>query len=88
MFLRYLHFSSDFFGSIGKQLDKKAKVNFKVYDVIDRETNNYNTYIAQYSRSKGNQIMKFGQLTEYNMRNIFIEKACTKCGGKASLRPS
>ena len=25
------------------------------------------------SRSKGNQIMKFGQLTEYNMRNIFSE---------------
>ena len=26
------------------------------------------------SRSKNNQTMKFGQLIEYNMRNIFIEK--------------
>ena len=26
------------------------------------------------SRSKGNQAMKFGQVIEYNMRNIFIEK--------------
>ena len=26
------------------------------------------------SRSKGNQVMKFGQLIEYNMRNIFIHK--------------
>ena len=25
------------------------------------------------SRSKSKQIMKFGQLTEYNMRNIFLE---------------
>ena len=27
------------------------------------------------SRSKGNQEMKFGQLIEYNMRNIFVEKS-------------
>ena len=24
------------------------------------------------SRSKGNQTMKYGQLIEYNMRNIFV----------------
>ena len=34
------------------------------------------------SRSKGNQTMKFGQLIEYNMRNIFLEKSYTKYGGK------
>ena len=34
------------------------------------------------SRSKGNQTMKICQLTEYDMRNIFLEKACTKCGGE------
>ena len=32
-------------------------------------------------RSKGNQTTKFGQLVEYDMRNIFLEKAYTKCGG-------
>ena len=37
-------------------------------------------------RSKGNQIMKFGQLIECNMRNIFVEKSYTKCRGKTSPR--
>ena len=39
------------------------------------------------SGSKGNQTMKFGQLKEYNMRNIFLEKSYTKCGGKGIPRP-
>ena len=39
------------------------------------------------SRSKGNQTMKFGQLTECNTRNIFLEKSFTKCGGETSPRP-
>ena len=34
------------------------------------------------SRSKGNQAMKVGQLIEYNIRNIFVEKLYTKCGGE------
>ena len=33
------------------------------------------------SRSKGNQTMEFNQLLEYNMKNIFLEKSYTKCGG-------
>ena len=36
------------------------------------------------SRRKGNQTMKIGQLQEYNMRNTFLEKSYTKCGGEAS----
>ena len=39
------------------------------------------------SRSKGNQILKFGQLIEYNTRNIFLEKSYTKCGGETCTRP-
>ena len=31
--------------------------------------------------------MKFGQLIEYNMSNIFLEKSYTKCGGETSPRP-
>ena len=38
-------------------------------------------------RSKGNQAMKFGQLTEYNMRNIFLKKSYTKCGRETIPRP-
>ena len=39
------------------------------------------------SRNQGNQTKKFGQLIEYNMRNIFIEKSFTKCGGETIPRP-
>ena len=31
--------------------------------------------------------MKFGQLIEYNMRNIFVEKLYTKCAGETIPRP-
>ena len=31
--------------------------------------------------------MKFGQLTEYNMRNIFAEKSHTKYPGETIARP-
>ena len=31
--------------------------------------------------------MKFGQLREYNMKNIFLEKPYTKYGGETSPRP-
>ena len=31
--------------------------------------------------------MKFGQLIECNMRNIFLQKSYTKCGGETSSRP-
>ena len=39
------------------------------------------------SGSKGNKTMKFGQLKEYNMRNIFLKKSYTKFGGKGIPRP-
>ena len=31
--------------------------------------------------------MKFGQLIECNMRNIFLEISYPKCGGETSHRP-
>ena len=31
--------------------------------------------------------MKLGQLMEYNMRNIFVEKSYTKCAGETIPRP-
>ena len=30
--------------------------------------------------------MKFGQLIEYNMSNIYLEKLYTKCGGETNAR--
>ena len=37
--------------------------------------------------SKGNQTMKLRQLIECNLRNIFLEKSYTRCGGETSPRP-
>ena len=36
------------FRQVGKRLDKKSKVNIKIYDVTSCETNNDNTHIAHY----------------------------------------
>ena len=55
-----------------------------MYDVIYWETNNYNIHIPNISRSKCYQERKFGQLTEYNMRNTILEKSYTTRGGETS----
>ena len=47
-FLRYLKFFPDFFCYIEKQLDRKAKVNFKIYGITNWKTKNYNKHIARY----------------------------------------
>ena len=69
---------------MSKRLHLKDKVKFKFYDATTWLTNICYAHVAQYI---GNQTMKFGQLTECNMRNIFLEKPCTKCGGETSPRP-
>ena len=40
-----------------------------------------NTNMIKYImiKSKDNQTMRFGQLTEYNLRIIFLKKPYTKC---------
>ena len=43
--------------------------------------------LVNISRSKGNQAVKFGQLIEYQMMNIFVEKLYTKCAGETIPRP-
>ena len=37
-------------------------------------------------RSKGHQTMKFDQLIEYHMKNIFLERSYTKRGGETTHR--
>ena len=39
------------------------------------------------SRSKDNQRIIFGQLTGYNMSNIFLENSYAKLRGETSPRP-
>ena len=50
--LEIFTFFSWLFGYVGKWLDKKAMVNFKIYDVTHGPTNNYNTQITQYLEVK------------------------------------
>ena len=39
------------------------------------------------SKSKDNQTVKFGQLIEYNMRKVFLEKSYVKYGGETRPKP-
>ena len=39
------------------------------------------------SRSKGNQTIKFGQLIEYKLGNIFVEKSYTKYAAETIAWP-
>ena len=48
--LKVFNFLSCLFGHVEKRLDKKSEVNFKIYDVTDGKTNNYNTHVAQYPK--------------------------------------
>ena len=66
------------FSLIGKRLDKKVQVNFKIYDVIHDICEVRKQRITIISKSKGNKTLKFGQLTEYTVRNIFLEKSGSK----------
>ena len=68
-------------------VDNKDQVNSKFYDVTPWLTNNYTYTWPNISKSKDNQAMKFSQLIECNVRNIFLEKSYTKCGGETSPRP-
>ena len=86
-FKRYLNSCPDCFGHVRKWLDKKAKVNFKIYNVIAWETNNSIHILPNILRSKGNHTMKFGQLLGCNVRNSFLQKSCRKWGWETSSRP-
>ena len=49
--LEIFKFLSRRFVYVGKRLDKKVMVNFKIYDVTDWITDNYNTHIIQYLKN-------------------------------------
>ena len=44
--------------------------------------------LSNISQSKGNQTMKFGQLIEYNKRNIFLQKLRRTEAGRLVRDPS
>ena len=39
------------------------------------------------AKHKDNQTVKLGQLIEYNMKNVFLQKSCTKWDGKTITSP-
>ena len=78
-FSRYLN------GHAEKWLNLKDQVIFKIYDVTTWLTITVHI-LTNISRSKDNNVMKFGQLLEYNMRNIFLENLYSKCGGETIPR--
>ena len=43
--------------------------------------------LSYISREKDNQTMKFGQLIDYNVRNIFLEKSYPNRGRETSPEP-
>ena len=45
---KYLNFCPDFFGHVGKELNKKAWLNLKICGVTNWKINNCNTHISQY----------------------------------------
>ena len=57
---------------MGKRLDKKLKLLSKFM------TSQFNKQEVKVTRSRSNQTTKFGQLVEYNIRNIFLEKSYVK----------
>ena len=75
------------FGYIEKRFDKKAMLFSKF--IMPRTVQlRITIHISpNISKSKGKQTMKFGQIIENNMVNIFLEKSYTKCVGEACSRP-
>ena len=69
-----------------KALSVLKILKFDVYDVINWEI--IVIYILlNISRKKTIRQIKFGQLIEYNIRNIILEKSYTKRGGETCPRP-
>ena len=80
-FLKILTFLFWLFGHVGKRLDKKAKF-------VTSQTGKQSVHLLpNISKSKGNQIVKFGQLIDYNVRNMFVQRSCRKWGRNTRSRP-
>ena len=84
LFLRYLSFCLDFLFMYQNSLIKKIRLTSNFLTSQPREQTIVIYILPNISRSKGNQTMKFGQLIEYNMRNIFLEKSYSECDGETS----
>ena len=83
--MNYSNFCPDFFDHVGERLDKKAQRLISKFMTLQTKRQKITIHILpNISRSKVNQTIKFGQVIEYNMRNIFQEKLYLTCGGEAT----
>ena len=78
--LEVLTFLSWLFGDAKNWLDKKAKVNFKIFDVTDWTVNNYNTHTEQHLqkyRQSDNEIWSVNKIKheKYFLKNHVENKA-------------
>ena len=78
-FSRYLSFCPNFCGHLGKRL---KKVNLKPDDLT-----NWEHILSNIWRSKDSKGKKYGQFTEYNMKNNFLQKSYKECGEEANSKP-
>ena len=80
-FLRYLNFCHDNFGHVGKGLGKKALIRKLrliskfMTSLTGKQTITIHIFPSS-SRNKSNQTIKFGQLTGFKVRKIFLQKSC------------
>ena len=86
-FSRYLSLCLDFLVMYQNSLIKKIRLTSQFLTSRPGEQTIVIHMLRNISRSKGNQTIKFGQLIECSIRNIFLKKSYTKCDGKSSPRP-
>ena len=79
-FSKYLNFCLDFLVKQKNGLIRIRRLTSKF--MTSQPEKKHFQYTYDISRSKENRAMKFGHLIEYNMRNIFLKKSCSKCSGE------
>ena len=87
-FSRHLNFCPDFLFMQKNSLIRKIRLISKSMTSQAGKQTIAMHILANVLRSKGNQTLKFGQLIEYNMRNIFLENLYAKCNRETILRPA
>ena len=73
--LKALFILEIFFDPVGKQPDKKAKVNFKVYDVTEWAANNVGNNVGKWLDKKAKVNFKIYDFSEWTANNCNIHIA-------------
>ena len=84
IFSRYLSFCLEFLVKLKNSFIRKIRLVLKIMTSQPDEQTYSIHILPNISRSKGNETI--GQLLD-NVRNIFVEKAYTKCREQTILRP-